>query len=89
MTAIETKYLPRTEHRDLRIKATAGNGAGSVIMSVSEAEEMGLDIPRFRYENSEEHSHRMVAIALCKKRGWTGEMICGGTKAGYTFVFTY
>ena len=33
------------------------------------------------------HAHFQVAQALCRKLGWTGEMISGEMQKGYAFVF--
>ena len=55
MQAIHTKYLPATNTRGSRIKATAG--AGSVIIS-------------YPHELSGQAAHRAAADALCAKLGW-------------------
>ena len=81
MQAIETKYLPCTNTKPTRIKATACGGA-TLTMSKYAAEERSPD-----KGNHQDMTHRVVAEALRDKLGWTGRLICGGTKNGYVFVF--
>lgn len=70
--AITTKYLPCTNYRPSRVKATAA--AGSVIVSW----EHGLGI---------EGNHMVAAKALADKYKWNGVWYGGGlAKAGYVFV---
>jgi len=78
MQAIITKYLPATNTKGSRIKATAE--AGSVTIPYS-------------YEVNEAGAHRLAAQALTDKLGWTtnsyGALIGGGlpNNSGYVFVF--
>ena len=79
MQAIVCKYLPTTETKGSRIKATCD--AGSVTIS-------------YPYELSGSAVYKAAADALIKKLGWTTdagypEMACGGlpNQAGYVFVF--
>ena len=76
MQAIETKYLPATETKCSRIKATTGNGAHS------------LTIPYPHEETEGERAHWPAAYALACKLGWQGSYVGGGTRAGYVFVRT-
>lgn len=71
--AIETRYLPATNSRGSRIKATAW--AGSVA------------IP-YPHELNIEDGHRAAANALIHKLGWTGTYAQGGNAkgTGYHFV---
>jgi hypothetical protein len=74
MQAITTKYLPATNFRGSRIKATAQ--AGSVTVPWDDA--LGV-----------EANHRQAACALMAKFGWnTHSRIIGSgaTVAGYAFV---
>lgn len=73
MKAIETKYLSATNVRGSRIKAYDCDN-NQVTIS-------------YPYELSGEDVHRKAAEALRDKMGWTGELVGGGTKHGYTFVF--
>ena len=77
MQAIKTKYLPATNNRGSRIKATCD--AGSVT------------IP-YPHELSGQASHRAAAEALLVKLGWNdsnyGGLLGGGLPGGgYCFVF--
>lgn len=73
MKAIITKYLPCTDTRGSRIKASDEDGNS-------------VTIP-YPHELSGEEKHRAAADALCKKMGWTGKMIAGSLKNNYVFVF--
>ena len=76
MQAIVTKYLPATNTRGSRIKATCD--AGSVSIS-------------YPHELSGSDCHRAAAQALLDKLDWNkyGALIGGGlpNNAGYVFVF--
>ena len=77
MQAIHTKYLPATNTRGSRIKATAG--AGSVT------------IP-YPHELSGQAVHRAAAEALCVKLNWVSPYcapLLGGClpDGSYCFVF--
>lgn len=78
MIAIETRYVGPTNTKPSRIVATTANGQ-RMMMSMSAAED-GTD-------GSAESAHRAVAQALADKMQWPGQLICGGTKTGYVFVF--
>jgi len=67
MQAIVTKYIPPTNHRPARIKATAM--AGSVTIS-------------YDYANYHEWPFRKAAQALCDKFGWDWEMTGGSLPDG-------
>lgn len=41
----------------------------------------------YPYELSGTDCHAKAAIALCEKMNWDGDLIAGGTKDGYVFVF--
>ncbi len=73
MKAISTKYIGPTNTRGSRIKAF-------------DCDNNAVTIP-YPYELSGEDVHRKAAEALRDKMGWTGELIGGGTKDGYVFVF--
>ena len=74
MKAIETTYHGPTNTRGSRIIARDSDGNR-------------VSIP-YPHELSGEAVHRKAAEALRDKMGWTGELIGGGTKRGYCFVFT-
>ena len=72
MQAIQTRYLGPTNTRGSRIKATAY--AGSITVD---------------YDHSlrTEEAHAVAAVALARKLGWDGYLICGGLHDSYVFVF--
>lgn len=80
MIAIETRFIPATNYRPTRIVAETCNGH-RLIMSASEASTRAGDTGR------PEDDTRIVAQALADKMEWKGQLACGGTKAGYVFVF--
>lgn len=63
MQAIQTKYLPATNTRGYRTKATCA--AGSV--TVDNRSDSGIDA-----------NHKRAAVKLCRKLGWEGYLE-GGT----------
>ena len=78
MQAIKTVYLPASNTKPSRIKATCD--AGSVTIS-------------YPHDLSGDAVYRAAAEALVKKLGWTQggalpEMVCGGlpNNGGYVFV---
>lgn len=73
MKAIVTKYHGPTDTRGSRIVATDSDGNRA-------------SIP-YPHELSGEACHKKAADALCAKMGWSGELIGGGLKNGYVFVF--
>jgi len=75
MKAILTKYLPATNTRGSRVKATA-EGVRCIT------------IP-YPYELSGEDVHRAAAAELCKRHGWPTELVGGGLpdQTGYAFCF--
>jgi hypothetical protein len=73
MKAIVTKYHGPTNFKGSRISASDSDGNR---VSIS-----------YPHELSGEAVHRKAAEALCQKMGWTGELIAGGLKSGYVFVF--
>jgi hypothetical protein len=73
MKAIKTKFLPCTNFRGNRIKATDEDGN-----AVTLSWDHGL--------NAEEN-HRAVAYALRDKMGWRGELITGVLRDCYVHVF--
>ena len=74
MKAIFTKYVGPTNTRGSRI-----------IASDSDGNKVTISYP---YELSGEDVHRKAANALCSKMNWTGNLVAGGTKTGYVFVFS-
>ncbi len=75
MQSITTKYLGPTDSHGGRIRASASGGGGSVTV----AYDHGLDT---------EENHARACAKLMDKLKWSGEMVAGSTKGGYTFVFT-
>jgi hypothetical protein len=73
MKAIETRYVGPTNTRGARIIAT-------------DSDNNRVSIP-YPHELSGEAVHLKAAEALRDKMGWTGNLIAGGTKRGYCFVF--
>ena len=73
MKAIFTKYHGPTNYKGSRISA-----------SDEDHNRVTISYP---YELSGEAVHRKAAEALCTKMGWGGELIAGGMKNGYVFVF--
>jgi hypothetical protein len=75
--AIVTKYLPPTNHRGARMKATTDSGSTVV---------------PYRHELSIVENHRLAAQThgRSSKLSWTGEMVGGSIEKGarYVFVFT-
>lgn len=67
MQAITTKYLPATNHKPARVKATAT--AGSVLVSYDSA-------------LRDDDAHKEAALALCRKFGWEGSLVMGTTHNG-------
>jgi hypothetical protein len=75
MKAIETKYLPATNTRGARIKATAGN--------------MSATVP-YDYSLGDVELHFEAVKGLVSKHSleWDiSTMVYGGTDKGYTFCF--
>lgn len=74
MQAIKTTYLGPTNSRGSRIKATAENGES-------------ITVPYPHDKNQGVEAHSVAALALCAKLGWAGELVGGGLRDGYVFVF--
>jgi len=76
MKAIIAKYMPATNARGSRIKATA-EGVKP------------LSIP-YPHELSGEAVYKAAALELCKRQGWPESLAGGGLpdQSGYAFVFT-
>lgn len=73
MQSITTKYLGPTNNRGSRIHAVTASGHV-------------LTIP-VNHSFSDGRCHAEAALALCKRLGWSGELVSGGTREGYVFVF--
>lgn len=73
MKAIGTKYLPATNNKGSRIKATDFDGNTLTIS--------------YPGEYDTEKAHRVVAEGLRDKMGWAGDLAAGATDKGYVFVF--
>lgn len=74
MQAITTKYLPATNTKGSRIKATCSSG-----LSIT------IETPN---NKSEVQSHLYAAVKLAEKLQWTGTLIQGAIEGGYAHVFS-
>lgn len=72
MIAIITKYLPATNSRGSRIKATASDKVSITI--------------GYPHELSGIACHAKAARALCDKMGWNYKLVGGGMGNGYAFA---
>ena len=75
MKAIVTKYLSATNSRGSRIKASA-EGVKSITIG-------------YPHDLSGEDCHKAAAVELCKKYGWSVNLVGGGLPncEGYAFCF--
>jgi len=75
---ISTKFLPPTNRRGPRIKATASSGGDS-----------GFSLTLDWLENTAriEHNHGRAAKALIKKLGWSDRAWFGGGAPGGGYIF--
>jgi len=73
MKAIITKYIGATNTKGARIKAY-------------DMDNNSITIP-YPYNLSGIAVYQKAAIALKDKMGWNGEIVGGGIKGGYVFVF--
>ena len=71
--AIFVKYIPATNTKPSRLKATANGNS--------------ITIP-YSYDKSGCDLFATAAEALCKKMDWPGNLIGGELDNGYVFVFT-
>ncbi len=72
--AIITKFIPCTNCKPPRIKATAAGGESHTATF-------------HNLEGDEQQKHFAVARALAEKLDWSGRLVGGATKTGYVFVF--
>lgn len=76
MQSITTKYIPATNFRGSRVKATTASGQ-SIILSWAD----NLDT---------EENHDRAAIALCRKMKWTPcKLVSGSSKVGNVYVIIH
>ena len=73
MQYIETKYLPATNTKGSRIRATTSYGRDEIVIPY----DYSLDI---------EQAHAKAAMQLAKKLDWTGDYAAGGNDTGYVFT---
>ena len=71
MKAINVKYLPATDHRGTRLKASTSNHSVTV---------------SFDYALGNTENEWAAAEALCKKLGWDNELAAGNYKDETYFV---
>ncbi len=74
MVAIHTKYIGPTNTRWIRYKAFTTPDRPKV--TITQIDNLSV-----------EENHKAVAAAYCRKMGWTGKLLSGGTEDGYVFVF--
>ena len=72
--AIITTFHGPTNFSGSRITASAGRGRT-------------ITVP-YQHEKNVDQAHAYAAEALCKKMGWTGNLIGGGMEKGMAWVFT-
>ena len=75
MKAISTKYIGCSNTKGSRIKAYDCDNNSVTI--------------GYPHELSGEACHLKAALALCDKMGWDKDLLGGGTKEGYVFVFKH
>jgi hypothetical protein len=79
MKAIVTKYLPASNSKGARIKASDSDGNSITVSYPQEC-------------HTELEASRTAANALCEKMNWKGNMVSGQIRIGLTtyeiFVFT-
>jgi hypothetical protein len=75
MKAITTRFHGPTDTKGSRVSATDEDG-NRITISYSQV-------------LNSEAAHAEAAIALCRKLGWAGRLIAGGTKHGYVFTFEH
>lgn len=74
--AITTRYIPWTNTKPARIKATDGDNHSVYISADGDGSEI-----------IEEH-HRLAAVKLCEKMDWDHtHLVGGGTGKGYVWVW--
>lgn len=73
MQAIITEFRGATERKPSRIIAKCSSG--QIVFSLTHA------------TGTEAQNHMEAAKKLRDAMGWQGEMVQGGTKGGYAFVF--
>lgn len=76
MQTIETRYLPATNTRSARVKATHSGSSTSVTSSIESFADM-----------TDDQIHAHIACDLMQKLNWVGTMIGGHTKTGMVWVF--
>lgn len=75
MKAIVTKYLPCTDTKGSRIKASDEDGNSVTIPFPHE----------LSWSNGENHA--AAAVALCRKMGWKGKLVRGCLRKTWVHVF--
>lgn len=73
MKAIITKYLPATNTKPSRIKAF-------------DSDNNSVTIP-FPDNLENEACYKLAAVKLAEKMNWSTDLLGGGVKDGYVFVF--
>ena len=80
---ITTRYIPATNTRESRVKATASGQGGTLghspQLSMTIPFDSGLDV---------DDAHKKAALALAKRLGWSGRWVGGESadRRGLTFV---
>lgn len=94
MQTIITKFIPATDHKPARVKATQQNQGQSQSVTVpwdAQRRRCGStrdDRAAVKQCHESIKPHAQAALMLMKKLGWSGEMIAGGTDSGTVWVFT-
>jgi hypothetical protein len=73
MQSITTKYLPATDTKPERIKATTTIGVSTTVP--------------FSYGAEDLEAHFRAVLKLNLELEWEGELVAGAIKGGYCFVF--
>jgi len=76
---IKTKYIPATNTKPMRIKATHTGKTVSITKSAWDS--------IFQNANSDTDHHKILAQLLMKELGWKGEMVGGHDNEGMVWVF--
>lgn len=74
MKAIETKYIGPRDFKGSRFVATDNDGNRVIVA--------------YDYSLNSEDNHKRACLALCRKMGWSGDLVSGDTKTGMVHVWT-
>lgn len=77
--AILTTYLPVTNHRGSRLKATT-------MLPRPDGKKVSVTVGLYELEGDDASKHAQVAEMLARKLGWAGRWV-GGDAGGSSYVF--